>query len=180
MSEQQFTKFTKKKFKDLNIHFKMAYILAGAATVSGVGGAIDMLYNAVDYSMNDIPRNEAFYDRVMSSEEYQQYINDITDDLYQQYKAGKISYIDFNNQVAELKESHRISEYIKNSDNEEWHQGLNEIKQGETEFEDRIIKDCVAVGSFFPICAVGVAATVIGTMVDMREKQSHDDMSSGR
>jgi hypothetical protein len=181
MSEQQFTKFTKKKFKDLNIHFKMAYILAGAATVSGVGGAIDMLFNSINYGMNYIPETEAFYAKVLSSEEYQQYISDITDDLYQQYKAGKISYIDFNNQVAELKESHRISEYIKNSDNEEWHQGLNGIKQGEVEFEDRIRRDAIAVGAFFPICAVGVAATAIGTMVDWRQKnQSHDDMSSGR
>ena len=181
MSEQQFTKFTKKKFKDLNIHFKMAYILAGSAAVSGVGGAIDMLYNAVDYSMNDIPRNQAFYDRVMSSEEYQQYINDITDDLYQQYKAGKISYLDFNKQVVELKESHRISEYIKSSDNEEWKAQGNEIKQGEAEFEDKVRKDFVCTTASLGMIGVGVVATTIGTMVDWRQKnQSHDDMSSGR
>ena len=172
MSEQQFTKFTKKKFKDLNIHFKMAYILAAAGAVSGVGGAIDMLFNSINYGVNYTPETEAFYANVMSSEEYQQYISDITDDLYQQYKTGKISYIDFNNQVAELKESHRISEYIKNSDNKEWLQGLNEIEQGEVEFEDRARKDGFAIGSFLPICAVGVAAAAIGTMVDMREKEN--------
>ena len=160
--------------KNKNIHHKVGTALAVTGALVATAGLAGGVYTGGDTIANGVKYRD-LYNSITASEDYIDYINEIIDDLSNQYKAGEISYDVFAYKLAEIKEGQYLNEYIKTLATEDEKNKFAEMESGAKKYSNGFMVSFGTALAGTAMLAAGAVASAIGDNVEADNNPDNEE-----